>query len=82
METVHAQASSLKDPTLLQVAGDDHLVNSRSSLQFFENLDLEDKTLHVYDGRYHEIYNEGEDLRRQVLEDLEDWLERHIQNDD
>ena len=78
METVQTQASSLKVPTLLQVAGDDHLVNSRSSVQFFEKLDLEDKTLHVYDGRYHEIYNEGEDLRRQVLKDLEDWLEERL----
>jgi len=82
IETVYVQASALKVPTLLQVAGDDQLVNARSSVQFFKQLDLEDKTLHVYDGRYHEIYNEGEDLRRQVLEDLEDWLERHIQNDD
>jgi alpha-beta hydrolase superfamily lysophospholipase len=78
MDTVRAQASSLKVPILLQVAGDDHLVNARSSVQFFEKLDLEDKTLHVYEGRYHEIYNEGEDLRRQVLEDLEDWLETHL----
>lgn len=81
METVHAQASSLKVPTLLQVAGDDHLVDARSSVQFFEKLDLEDKTLHVYDGRYHEIFNEGEDLRRQVLKDLEDWLEEHLGNE-
>ena len=29
---------------------------------FFEKLDLEDKTLQVYYGRYHEIYNESEDL--------------------
>jgi alpha-beta hydrolase superfamily lysophospholipase len=78
METVQTQASSLKVPTLFQVAGDDHLVNSRSSVQFFEKLDLEDKTLHVYEGRYHEIYNEGEDLRRQVLKDLEDWLEERL----
>jgi alpha-beta hydrolase superfamily lysophospholipase len=81
METVHAQSSSLKVPTLLQVAGDDHLVSARSSVQFFEKLDLEDKTLQVYDGRYHEIYNEGEDLRRQVLKDLEDWLEKHLGNE-
>ena len=78
METVHVQASNLKVPTLLQVAGDDQLVNARSSVQFFKQLDLEDKTLHVYDGRYHEIYNEGEDLRRQVIEDLEEWLETHL----
>ena len=78
METVYIQASALKVPTLLQVAGDDQLVNARSSVQFFEQLDIEDKTLHVYEGRYHEIYNEGEDLRRQVIEDLEDWLETHL----
>jgi len=82
MDTVHERASSLKVPTLLQVAADDHLVNARSSVQFFEKLDLEDKTLYVYDGRYHEIYNEDENLRRQVLKDLEDWLEKHIGNDD
>jgi alpha-beta hydrolase superfamily lysophospholipase len=78
METVYVQASALKVPTLLQVAGDDQLVNARSSVQFFKQLDLEDKTLHVYEGRYHEIYNEGEDLRRQVIEDLEEWLETHL----
>ncbi len=78
METVHAQASSLTLPVLLQVAGDDHLVSARSTLQFFKALDLDDKTLHVYDGLYHEIYNEGKDQRRQVLKDLEDWLEKHI----
>ena len=78
METVYMQASALKVPTLLQVAGDDQLVNARSSVQFFKQLDIEDKTLHVYEGRYHEIYNEGEDLRRQVIEDLEDWLETHL----
>ena len=78
MDTVRAQASSLKVPILLQVAGDDHLVNARSSVQFFEKLDIEDKTLQVYDGGYHEIYNEGEDLRRQVFKDLEDWLEKRL----
>ena len=82
METVNERASSLKVPTLLQVAGDDHLVNAQSSVQFFEKMDLEDKTLHVYDGRYHEIYNEDENLRRQVLKDLQDWLEKHIGNDE
>ena len=78
METVHAQASSLKGPTLLQVAGDDLLVNARSSVQFFEKLDIEDKTLHVYEGGYHEIYNEEDDLRSRVLKDLEDWLEKRL----
>ena len=78
METVNERASSVKVPVMLQVAGDDHLVNARSSLQFFENLAMPDKTLHVYDGLYHEIYNEREDQRKQVLKDLENWLEKRI----
>jgi len=78
METAVAQASSLKVPTLLQVAGDDHLVNAGSAVHFFEKLDVEDKTLHVYDGGYHEIYNEVDELRGQVLDDLEGWLGNHI----
>lgn len=78
METVNAGASSLKAPVLLQVAGDDRLVNARSSVRFFENLTLEDKTLHVYDGLYHEIYNEVKDRREQVLKDLEQWLDKHL----
>jgi alpha-beta hydrolase superfamily lysophospholipase len=74
METVNQQASALKIPILMQVAGDDHLVSARSSRQFFEKLSLQDKTLRVYDGHYHEIYNELEDQRKQVLRDLEQWL--------
>jgi alpha-beta hydrolase superfamily lysophospholipase len=78
METAHAKASGLKVPILLQVAGNDKLVNALSSTQFFEKLELEDKTLLVYDGRYHEIYNEVEDLRRDVFNDLENWLEKQM----
>ena len=81
METVNERTSSVKVPILLQVAGDDHLVNARSSLQFFENLAMPDKTLHVYDGLYHEIYNELEDQRKQVFKDLENWLEKHMGSD-
>jgi alpha-beta hydrolase superfamily lysophospholipase len=78
METVSQQASALNIPILMQVAGDDHLVSARSSRQFFEKLNLQDKTLRVYDGYYHEIYNELEDRRQQALQDLEKWLEEHL----
>ena len=78
METVYQQAPSLQVPLLLQVAGDDHLVSARSAVQFFETLEVADKTLHVYDGLYHEIYNELKVNREQVLTDLENWLEKQI----
>jgi alpha-beta hydrolase superfamily lysophospholipase len=76
METVNQQVLSLQVPILMQVAGDDHLVNARTAGQFFEKLEVPDKTLYVYEGLYHEIYNELEAQRKPVLKDLEDWLEK------
>jgi len=63
---------------LIQVAGEDYLVNADSSKHFFKSLTLQDKTLHVYDGVYHEIYNAPEDQKEKVLEDLEAWLDKQI----
>ena len=78
MEEVNRQASRMQIPVLMQVAGDDHLVNAQSSMQFFDKLTLADKTLYMYDGLYHEIYNEHDEQRQKVLGDLEAWLENHI----
>ncbi|MCP4623490.1 MAG: alpha/beta hydrolase [bacterium] len=78
METVNQQAPSLQVPILMQVAGDDHLVNARTAEQFFEKLAVPDKTLHVYEGLYHEIYNEPAGQREKVLKNLEDWLGERI----
>jgi alpha-beta hydrolase superfamily lysophospholipase len=39
---------------------------------------MEDKTIKVYDGLYHEVYNEIKEEREKVLEDLVYWLENHI----
>ena len=76
MQSVNQQASTLKVPVLMQVAGQDYLVSADSSKQFFEKLTLQDKALLVYDGMYHEIYNSPEDQKKKVLDDLEAWLDK------
>jgi alpha-beta hydrolase superfamily lysophospholipase len=78
MESTNRQASAMKVPTLIQAAGDDHLVSTDATHSFFEKLTLADKTLHIYDGLYHEIYNEPENQRERVLGDLATWLEAHV----
>ena len=78
MESAKARAASLAVPILLQVAGEDHLVSAQTSVRFFQKLSIQDKTLHVYEGLYHEIYNEVDDRRNEVFEDLENWLEGRI----
>ena len=41
-----------------------------------EKLGSSDKTLKLYDGLYHEIFNEPE--KEQVLDDLVGWLDAHV----
>lgn len=71
-------APLLKTPVLMQVAGDDRLVSPEACRVFFQNVSSEDKTLRFYDGLYHEIYNENEDLRKPVISDLQSWLNDHL----
>ena len=74
MEEVHRLAPSMKVPILMQIAGDDQLVDAEASKSFYEKHGVKDKTLHVYEGLYHEIYNELEPDRKKVLDDLENWI--------
>lgn len=78
MDEAHAHAPGIAVPVLMQVAGDDHFVDARASKHFFERLDVQDKTLHVYDRLYHEVYNETRAEREAVIDDLEQWLVSHV----
>jgi alpha-beta hydrolase superfamily lysophospholipase len=78
MEEAKKGAPRMQTPLLLQVAGEDSLVAPEASRRFFESLSLRDKTLHVYEGLYHEIYNEAEEDRERVLTDLEQWISDHF----
>jgi alpha-beta hydrolase superfamily lysophospholipase len=77
MEEVNESASKVTVPIMIQVAGDDHLTDAARSQEFFARLSVEDKSLHVYDGFYHEIYNEKEELRTKPLADLDAWVKDH-----
>jgi len=69
-----AAAQDIRVPVLMQVAGDDHLVDCRAALSFFDELTASDKTLCHYETLYHEIYNEKLADREKVLEDLRQWI--------
>ena len=68
-----AQASTLAIPTLLLVAGDDHLVDPQGSQRFFDALRPGVGTFHDYEGMYHELFNEIGSER--VFADLRRWLD-------
>ena len=71
------QVAQLRLPTLIMHGGADQLTDPDGSQWLYQAIGSEDKTLKIYPGYYHEIFNELE--REQVLDDLEDWLTAHTQ---
>ena len=63
-------------PILLIQGGADRLVDPEGAQMLFETVQSSDKTIKIYKGLYHEIFNEPE--RDQVLADVEGWLENHL----
>lgn len=68
---VEQYAARLTIPTLWLVAGADRLVDVAASRRVFEKAGG-DKTMSVYDGFYHEVFNELG--RETVFRDMESWL--------
>ena len=71
-------ATQVSVPVLMQVAGADKIVDPLTSKNFFDSLTAYDKTLFFYDTMYHEIYNEQTQQRKQVLNDLSNWIDSHL----
>jgi len=67
-----AHAANLRVPTLILVAGDDHVVDNSGSTRFFHKLAAGIGTLHVYPDFYHEVLNEVDAGR--VFDDVRAWL--------
>jgi alpha-beta hydrolase superfamily lysophospholipase len=65
-------------PTLLLVAGLDRLVDAQGAREFAAALPDGVGTLRVYDDLYHELFNEREPDRGQVLDELCGWLEGRL----
>lgn len=71
---VNDLASELSVPFQLQVAGEDKIVDSNKSIDFFEKVSSSIKELKVYNDSYHEIYN---DLDKEYpLKDLINFVSR------
>jgi len=76
MQRFPEEAARITLPILLLQGSGDKLVDPAGAQMLFESVQSSDKTLKMYDGLYHEIFNEPE--RDQVLGDMEQWLENHL----
>ena len=76
MDTFPSRLPSLKLPLLVLSGTDDKLVNPEGAELVDRLAGSTDKTLKMYDGLYHEVFNEPE--KELVLGDLTDWLKAHL----
>jgi alpha-beta hydrolase superfamily lysophospholipase len=76
MKQTLAHASEISLPILIMHGEDDTLTSPDGSREFFAHAGSTDKTLKIYPGLYHEIFNEPE--KDAVLGEMTDWLEAHL----
>lgn len=78
VEIVPALLPAIRVPTLVLHGSDDKLAGVAGSRMIHERISSSDKTLKVYDGLYHEIFNELPADRARVFKDLTDWLQPRL----
>ena len=76
MDSFPSRLPTLRLPLLVMSGTDDKIVNPQGARLVEQLAGSTDKTLKMYDGLYHEVFNEPE--KELVLGDLRDWLKAHL----
>jgi alpha-beta hydrolase superfamily lysophospholipase len=76
MQKLPKQIARIELPILVLHGSADRLADPEGSRVLYEGVASEDKTLKLYKGFYHEIFNEPG--QRQVLGDIKNWLKVHL----
>lgn len=75
-KNLKAVIRNFKINLLIQCGSEDKLIKGSEKLEDW--FTMNDKNIKIYEGLYHEVYNELEKDRKIVLKDLKDWLNYHI----
>jgi alpha-beta hydrolase superfamily lysophospholipase len=76
MQRITAEAGRISLPLIVVQGSSDALVNPAGARMLHDMAASADKTIHVYDGLFHEVFNEPE--RDQVLGDVAAWLAARV----
>jgi alpha-beta hydrolase superfamily lysophospholipase len=79
MRHIGAEASRITLPLLILQGSADRLVDPSGAQMLHDRVTSSDKRIILYEGLYHEVFNEPEHDR--VLTDVETWLEAHLARD-
>jgi acylglycerol lipase len=76
MQYVSGQATKITLPIMIVQGSADRLVDPAGAQMLYDAVRSADKEIRIYDGFYHEVFNEPE--HDKVLRDVEIWLEAHL----
>ena len=76
MQTISGQAAKITLPIMIVQGSADRLVDPAGAQMLYDAVSSADKEIRIYDGFYHEVFNEPE--HDKVLRDVEIWLEAHL----
>lgn len=73
---VNDEVNKIAVPFIVLQGSEDRLVNPQGAQMLHEKAGSQDKTIRIYQGLYHEVFNEPE--REEVLADVIDWLNARL----
>ena len=76
MNFIHENTKLLKNPILIMHGGNDPVLDPDGSKQIHEKLQVVDKKLKIWEGMYHEIFNEIE--RNSVFDYAYEWIQPRL----
>jgi alpha-beta hydrolase superfamily lysophospholipase len=76
IEWTQTHAAEFNLPLMIIHGNADSLVPPEGSRKFFDNLTINDKEIHMYEGGYHEPHNDLDKIT--VLNDFEQWILKHM----
>ncbi len=76
MGMLQKRLSEITLPILIMQGSQDRISDPSSSKMLFDGVSSKDKTMKIYEGFYHEIFNDPD--RQQVFVDMEAWLKAHV----
>lgn len=77
MRHVTEHAAKIQLPIMIAQGSEDSLVDPGGAQLLYDLVGSGDKTIKLYDGFYHEIFNEPE--HAQVLKDVQLWIEKQLE---
>ncbi len=76
MARITQHAADINVPLLIMHGSSDNITAPAGSQYLYDNCQSDDKTLKLYEGLYHEIFNEPE--HPGVFKDLIEWLDKRV----